>query len=309
MNCKQKVYCGVDVSKHHLDAFTGGKVVRFENTNKGVSALMGRFGDVHYVFESTGGYERLAAWGILTAGGTASIVNPARVRDYAKSMGQLAKTDRIDARIIAQYAVVASPKPSELPSNEQRQLSMLVERRKQLLDMQTTESNRLETAGEPGMRKMIKEHLSWMARQIEQIDAQIEQTIQGSVEMRTKAERIESLIGLGRVCSSTLLAHLPEIGTLPRNQITALAGLAPYNRDSGAFKGRRHIHGGRKRIRACLYMAAVCSIRHNPQMKAFYTRLVVENHRPKMVALTAVMRKLLIAANSAVKDPNFGVAI
>lgn len=309
MNRTKKVYCGVDVSKHYLDAFTGGRTVRFENTAKGAKALMKQAGDVHFVFESTGGYERLAAWLLLAAGRTASVVNPGRVREYAKSMGQLAKTDRIDARMITAYAEAALPRPSELPCAGQRKLNVLVERRQQLIEMQVAESNRLDTAGEPGLRQMIRKHLRWLDKQIDKLDEEIAQTIRDHREMSEKAERIQSIKGMGKVCAATLLAHLPEIGTLSRKEIAALAGLAPYNRDSGAFTGRRHICGGRKRLRACLYMAAVCAIQHNPHMKAFYTRLVVDNHRPKKVALTAVMRKLVIAANSAVKNPDFLVVV
>ena len=309
MNRTKKIYCGVDVSKHYLDAYFEGRTMRFENTAKGAKALMKQAGDVHYVFESTGGYERLAAWLLLAAGRTVSVVNPGRVREYAKSMGQLAKTDRIDAQIITEYAAAASPRPAELPSAGQRKLSVLVERRQQLIEIQTAESNRLDTAGEPGLRQMIQKHLRWLGKQIDQLDEDIAKTIRDHREMSEKAERIQSIKGLGKVCAATLLAHLPEIGTLSRKEIAALAGLAPYNRDSGTFRGRRHICGGRKRLRACLYMAAVCAIRCNPHMKSFYTRLVVDNHRPKKVALTAVMRKLIIAANSAVKNPDFLVVV
>jgi len=305
MNLEQKVYCGVDVSKRYLDAFIAGQTVRFENTAKGAKELMNRAGDVHYVFESTGGYERTASWLLLAEGNTVSVVNPGRVREYAKSMGQLAKTDRIDARMITEYAAVAAPKPAELPSVEQRKLNVLVERRQQLITMQVAENNRLDTAGEPALQKMIQKHLSWLKKQVEKLDQDIEQLIHDHREMSEKAKRIQSIKGLGKVCAATLLAHLPEIGTLSRREIAALAGLAPYNRDSGSFRGQRHICGGRKRLRACLYMAAVCAIRSNPHMKSFYTRLVVDNHRPKKVALTAIMRKLLIAANSAVKNPDF----
>ena len=309
MNRTKKVYCGVDVSKHYLDAFIKGKTVRFENTTKGAKTLMKQAGDVHCVLESTGGYERMAAWLLLAAGRSASVVNPGRVREYAKSMGQLAKTDRIDARMITAYAEAASPRPSVLPSAGQRRLGVLVERRQQLIEIQVAESNRLDTAGEPGLLQMIRKHLRWLDKQIDKLDEEIAQTIRDHREMSEKAERIQSIKGMGKVCAATLLAHLPEIGTLSRKEIAALAGLAPYNRDSGTFTGRRHICGGRKRLRACLYMAAVCAIQHNPHMKAFYTRLVIDNQRPKKVALTAVMRKLIIAANSAVKNPHFLVVV
>jgi len=308
MNPEKKIYCGIDVSKKYLDAVINGKSVRVSNTLKGTARLLLKAGDAHYVFESTGGYERLSAWHLLMQGKTVSIVNPGRVRDFAKSLGQLAKTDRIDAQVITRYAETTCPKESVLPSESQRKLTILVERRQQLVDMRTAEGNRLETAGDPMLREMIQTHLEWIKQRIELAEKAIEETILQNPDMAYKAARIQSIKGLGRVSAVTLLAMLPEIGTLSRREVAALAGLAPYNRDSGTFRGRRHISGGRKRIRATLYMAAVCASHSNTHLTEFYTRLVEQNHRPKKVALTAVMRKLLIAANSAVKNPDFLVA-
>lgn len=308
MNIEEKVYCGVDVSKHHLDVMVKGRSIRFDNTIKGVESMKVRVGNVHYVLESTGGYERLAAWLLMDAGADVSIVNPARVRMFAISIGQLAKTDPIDAGIIAHFAAVTHPAPTEKPSESQRVLTSLVDRRQHLKDMETAETNRLETAGEPEFRKMIQKHLRWLQKEIDAIEKRIEQAIESDSVMAMKSQRIRAIKGLGKVCAATLLAHVPEIGELSRQEIAALCGLAPYNRDSGASSKRRHIHGGRKRIRGCLYMAAVCAIQHNTAMKKFYDRLVNENHRPKKVALTAVMRKLVIAANSAVKNPKFIIA-
>jgi transposase len=308
MNPEQKIYCGVDVSKNYLDAFMDGKTVRFANTVKGICALIKQAGDVHYVFESTGGYERPAAWHLLAAGRIVSVVNPGRVREYAKSIGQIAKTDRIDAQVITRFAELVHPRKAELPSADQRKLAVLVERRQQLIDMLVAEGNRLDTAGEPYLHKMIQKHRRWLEKQIQQIEQSMEETMNGNAEMKQKADRIRSIKGLGSISAATLLAVLPEIGNLSRKEVAALAGVAPYNRDSGTFRGRRHICGGRKRLRACLYMAAVCASRSNPHLKVFYNRLVEENHCPKKVALTAVMRKLLIAANSAVKKSEYLVA-
>ena len=308
MNMK-KVYCGVDVSKKHLDAFNGKSIRQFDNTCDGVVTLMAWAGNAHYVFESTGGYERMAAWMVMAADGTASIVNPSRVRHFALGMGQIAKTDPIDARMIHDFACHTSPKPSEKPSETQRRLTALVDRRQQLNDMHTAESNRLGTADEPGLRRLIQQHLKWLEKQLEKLEAKIAEAIAKDSALKEKAGRIQSIKGLGAVSAATLLAHLPEIGTLSRREIASLAGLAPFNRDSGGKSGRRHICGGRRRLRACLYMAAMSAKTYNPVMREFYRRLVEENHRPKMVALTAVMRKLLIAANSAVKNPDFSVAV
>jgi len=309
MNCEEKVYCGVDVSKHHLDVLLKGRSCRFDNTVKGVESMMLRIGRAHYVLESTGGYERMAAWLLMDAGSEVSIVNPARVRHFALSMGQLAKTDPIDAGVITAFAAATRPAPSEKPSKSQRQLTTMVDRRQQLKDMEKAETSRLETAADPGFVKMVKKHLRWIGKELEELERKIAQAIDSDSSIKTKAKRIQSIKGLGKISAATLLAHIPEIGTLSRQEVAALAGLAPYNRDSGTASKRRHICGGRKRVRACIYMAAVCAIQHNPAMKQFYNRLVNENHRPKKVALTAVMRKLVIAANSAVKNPDFLVVV
>ncbi len=305
MNNEVTVYCGIDVSKDHLDARIRGKTVRFSNSVKGAGLIMDRAGEVHFIFESTGGYERMAAWMMMAEGKKVSIVNPGRVRHFALSMGQLAKTDSIDARIITEFAEKVKPVPAQKPSKRQRTLTALVDRRQQLVDIRTAETNRLDTAGDPIYRKLISRHVKWLKKEISHIEEEIDVTIAEDAEMTTKVQSIQRIKGLGKVCTSTLLAHLPEIGTISRQEIAALAGVAPYNRDSGKTSFRRHICGGRKRLRACLYMAAVSAIRHNEHMKKFYTRLVEENHRPPKVALVAVMRKLLIAANSAAKNPEF----
>jgi len=307
MTCKETLYCGVDVSKHHLDVLFKGRPDRFDNTIKGVESMMVRIGKVHYVLESTGGYERMAAWKLMDAGAAVSIVNPARVRHFAQSVGQLAKTDPIDAGVIGEFAAVAHPKISEKPSKEQRLLCALIDRRQQLTEMRTAETNRFETAADPSFLKLVKKHLRWIEKELKMLEEKITETINANALMQKKSQRIQCIKGLGKICAATLLAHIPEIGTLSRQEVAALAGLAPYNRDSGTTSKRRHIHGGRKRLRACLYMAAVCAIQHNSAMKKFYIRLVEENHRPKKVALTAVMRKLIIAANSAIKNPDFCV--
>jgi transposase len=308
MKQDQRVYCGVDVSKAHLDAFINGKTKTFPNTVDGVHSLMTHAQGVHFVFESTGGYERTAVWMLLAADRPASIINPALVRHYAISIGQRAKTDPIDARIITQYAAHVHPESNQNPSKHQRTLCACVDRRQQLTDMRTAEKNRLDTAGDPVFRRMVQKHLRWIEKEIAALDEKIVQTIREDGQMYEASKQIQQIKGLGRICAATLLAHLPEIGTLSRQEAAALAGLAPYCRDSGTMSFRRHIQGGRKRLRACLYMAAVCAIQHNPAMKEFYRRLTEDNHRPPKVALTAVMRKLLIAANSAVKNSSFGLA-
>jgi transposase len=308
MNTKEKVYCGVDVSKKYLDAYLGRKTVRFDNSLEGVVGLMKKSGEVHFIFESTGGYERVAAWFLLGKGRQVSIVNPGRVREFAKSMGQLAKTDAIDARIITEYAQVSKPRSNKLPSEAQRKLTVLVDRRQQLIDMRVMESNRLCTAGEKIQQRHIKRHLRFLEKEIDAIEVVVREILTTDDAMKTKAACITQIIGYGPVCATSLLAHLPELGSLSRKEVASLVGVAPVNRDSGSYRGIRHIHGGRKRLRACLYMAAVCASKSNPILREFYTRLVEENHRPKKVALVAVMRKMLIAANSAIRNADILVA-
>ena len=302
MNTKERVYCGVDVSKKYLDAYINAKTIRVDNSLEGASQLMKKAGEVHFVFESTGGYERVAAWFLLGKGRKVSIVNPGRVREFAKSMGQLAKTDAIDARIITEYAQVSKPACNKLPSKEQRKLTVLVDRRQQLIEMRVMESNRLCTAGEKIQQRYIKHHLRFLEKEIEAIETSIHEILSTDPVMKEKAACISNIIGFDPVCTTSLLAYLPEIGSLSRKEVAALVGVAPVNRDSGSYRGIRHIHGGRKHLRACLYMAAVSASKSNPILKEFYTRLVEENHRPKKVALVAVMRKMLIAANSAIKN-------
>ncbi len=309
MKNEANIYRGIDVSKLYLDLNDRGASVRFPNTIKGVASIIKKWGKVHYVLESTGGYERMAAWTLIAHGAPVSVVNPARVRHHALSMGQLAKTDKIDAQMITSYANLTSPSPMKKPSKKQRELTSLVDRRQQLTEMRVSENNRLDTAPDPLFCKLVKQFVKSLDKQIKDIESKIIKIIAEDTDLKNKADRITAIKGLGIISAVTLLAHLPEIGTLTRQEVAALAGLAPYNRDSGNSSHARHICGGRKRLRGCLYMAAVSAIQHNPVMKEFYQRLVNENHRPKKVALTAVMRKLVIAANSAVKNPDLELAV
>jgi len=307
-NNENIIYCGVDVAKENLDALVGNNVKRYDNTVKGIELLMKDAGDVHYVFESTGGYEREAAWYLLKHNKRVSIINPRRVRDHAKSKGQLAKTDKIDATMITSYAQSNELRLTEIPSDEQITLTGLVNRLGQVKKLISKEKNHLEGAFEKKHVSYIKKNIRFLEKQKDSIDKEILDIIKVSEEMTVKAKSIQGISGLGPVCSMTLLAYVPEIGTVSRKRITALVGLAPYNKDSGNFKGHRHIIGGRSKVRKALYMGAMSAIRYNPIMKEFYTRLVEENHRPKKVALVAVMRKLLIAANYSVKNSDFMLA-
>ncbi len=307
-NNEDSIYCGIDVSKKNLDASFKNRIKRYDNNVKGIKLLMQDAGDSHYVMESTGIYGREAAMLLLQHNKKVSVINPTRIRAHAKSKGQLAKTDNIDAKIIVDYANNNDLRLAQPHTDEQVKLTSLTNRRSQLNDLISIEKNHLEAAYEKTHINSIKSVLRTLETQISKVEKDISEIISSSKEMRAKSEAIREISGLGEVCAITLLAYLPELGTLSKKQIAALAGLAPYNRDSGKFKGYRHINGGRSKIRKALYMGAMSAIRHNPILKEFYNRLVEENHRPKKVALVAVMRKLIISANYAVKKSDFMLA-
>ncbi len=304
-NNEDIIYCGIDVSKNNLDASLKNRIKRYENNVNGVKQLIKDTGDAHYVLESTGIYGREASLLLLHHNKKVSIINPARIRAHAKSKGQLAKTDNIDARMIVDYATTNKLRLAQKPTNEQVKLTSLVNRRSQLKDLINIEKNHLEAAYEKTHISSIKTVLKTLEKQISKMEKDISELIRSSKELSVKCEAIQDIAGLGEICAITLLAYLPELGTISRKQVAALAGLAPYNRDSGNFRGYRHINGGRAKIRKALYMGAMSAIRHNPILKEFYNRLVEENHRPKKVALVAVMRKLIVAANYAVKKTDF----
>jgi transposase len=308
MNNQSKHYCGIDVSKKKLDIYFKGKVKQYDNTIKGIEKLANSAKDAHYVLESTGGYERLAAWYLMERDHEVSIINPKRVRDYAKSTGQFAKTDKIDAKMIYQYAESINPRKSLLPPASYRRLCALIDRRLQLINMRVAELNRLDMSTDDFMIKLIEENLDQLNQQIALIEEQLKILWVDDQNLSNKISAMTKICGISIITALTILAHLPEIGHLNKQEAAALAGLAPYNRDSGGFRGKRFIYGGRAKIRTALYMPAVCAITHNPHLKIFYQRLVNENHCPSKVALTAVMRKMIVALNSSLKNPDFMLA-
>lgn len=308
MNNQLKHYCGIDVSKKKLDVYFKGKVKQYDNTIKGIEKLATWAKDVHYIFESTGGYERLAAWYLMERDHDVSIINPKRVRDYAKSTGQFAKTDKIDAKMICQYAESVHPRKSLLPPASYRRLCALIDRRLQLINMRVAEQNRLEMLPDDFMKEMIEEHIDQLNQQTALIEKELQVLWVNDQSLSNKISAMTKICGISIITALTILAHLPEIGHLNKKEAAALAGLAPYNRDSGNFRGKRFIYGGRAKVRTALYMPAVCAITHNEHLRIFYQRLVNENHCPSKVALTAVMRKMIVALNSALKNPDFILA-
>jgi transposase len=253
------------------------------------------------VIEATGGREKRTVAALMGAGIPVAVVNPKRARSFAEALGQEAKTDPLDARMIARFAAAVQPQPRPVPAAEQALLGELLTRRRQLIEARVAESNRLGTVQAPPVRRSLRDHLQWLDRQITALDRQIDDQIRQSPTWRENEKILTSAPGVGRVCSRTLLAHLPELGTLSRRQIAALAGVAPFTRQSGKWRGRRFIAGGRQAVRAVLYMATLVATRFNPVIAAFYHRLL-QAGKVKKVALTACMRKLLTMLNAMMRD-------
>lgn len=301
---RSESFIGIDVSKGSLDvaARPAGRQWRTPNTTIGVAALVKKLRRLHptlVVLEASGGYERLASDALHEAGLPVVVVNPRQVRDFARGTGQLAKTDAIDAGILAWYADAIRPAPRTPLDDETRALRALVQRREQLVEMLTTERNRLEGAP-PASRDRIEAHIAWLQEEINDLNGQIKRKIQNNARWHDRDLLLRSVPGIGDVCTSSLLAHLPELGTLGRKQIAALVGVAPFNRDSGTWRGQRRVAGGRSAVRRVLYMAALVASRHHPDLQAVYRRLCAAG-KPKKVALTALMRRLLVLLNALVR--------
>ncbi|MEO0537194.1 MAG: IS110 family transposase [Cyanobacteria bacterium P01_A01_bin.123] len=298
-------WVGIDVCKRTLDTHIrpSGRLLQHANTEVGIAQLVAELSSLpveRVVLEATGGLELVATVQLSQAGLPVAVVNPRQVRDFARATGQLAKTDTIDAAILAHFAAVIQPEVRPLASEETRQLSELVTRRHQLVEMITAEKNR-RAVMQGAVRDQINRHIDWLQEQLKELDEQLQQTIRQTPLWCQQAKLLQSVPGVGDVLSATLLAELPELGQLSTKQIAALVGLAPLNRDSGQFRGRRMIWGGRARVRTALYMPTLVATRHNPVIKAFYERLLAQG-KQKKVALTACMRKLLIILNAIAKS-------
>lgn len=296
---------GVDVSKGTLDCHLLPTAESFsvENTDRGRAQLLARLADMpqaRVVLEATGAYERPLVADLAAAKIGVSVVNARCVRDFAKALGVLAKTDRIDAVVIARFGQQVNPPPTVVASAKHEELQQLVARRRQLLEMQTAEVNHREHASAKAARQSIDRVLRHLKGHIEALEKTIAQLVQSDDEWRGKSALLQSTPGVGPVTAATLVADLPELGNLNRQEIAALVGLAPFNHDSGAFRGARSIRGGRVDVRNVLYMAALSAVRCNAAIKAFYIRLKAAGKASK-VALTACMRKLLVALNTMLK--------
>ena len=302
----EETFFGIDVSKTALDLAQWGQkaVTRFENSAAGIAALVERLlpaaAIAAIVVEASGGFEQTMVTELAAVSLPIVVVNPTRIRNFARAKGQLAKTDAIDARLIAAFAEAIRPEVRPLGTEAQQLIKALVTRRRQLIDMQTAEKNRRATTN-PELLPRLQKHLDWLETELAEIEDDLNNWIDQNAQWREKRASLESVPGVGPVTSFTLLAELPELGTLSRQKIAALVGLAPFNRDSGRFRGHRHIFGGRADVRSVLYMAALSGIRYNPILKAFYNRLIAKGKLPK-VALTACMRKLLTILNAIIRD-------
>lgn len=302
----EEIFIGIDVSKTMLDVaqWELEAVERYANDAEGIAAIVNRLAPqpsiALIVVEASGGFEQALVSELAAVGLPIVVVNPTRVRNFARALGQWAKTDKIDARVIAHFAQSIRPEVRPLADSDQQFIKALVTRRRQLIDMQTAEKNRRSSIN-PSLLSRLEKHIAWIAAELAEIESELEEWIDNNTHWRETRERLESVPGVGTVTAFTLLAELPELGKLSRQKIVALVGLAPFNRDSGRFRGRRHIFGGRSDVRSVLYMAALSGIRHNPFLKAFYDRLIA-NGKLFKVAITACMRKLLTILNAIVRD-------
>jgi transposase len=298
------VFVGIDVSKAQLDVALRptDDCWYVSNDELGIASLVERLRTVQptlVVLEATGGLEVPVTGALAEAGLPVVVVNPRHARDFAKATGRLAKTDRLDARGLAHFAEAVRPTPRPLPEAQAQALSALLTRRRQLVQMLTAERRRLQTAPLP-IREDIQAHITWLTRRLARTDDDLAAAIHASPLWRAKDEILQSTPGVGPILSRTLVAEVPELGLLNRQEIAALIGVAPFNRDSGTLRGKRAVWGGRAHVRAVLYMSTLAAVRHNPVLKAFYERLRAVGKAPK-VALTACMRKLLTILNAMLK--------
>lgn len=299
------MYIGIDVSKHRLDyaasaSEPGGHV---SNDALGVSELVERIQALRptlVVLEATGGLERLAVAALAQASVPVVVVNPRQVRDFARAIGELAKTDRIDARVLALFGERVRPEVRPLPDATTHLLDALVTRRRQISDMLVAEKNRLSLAPSP-VQKQIRAHIRWLERQLKTTERELDEALETSPLWRERDNLLQSVPGVGPATSRTLLAELPELGRLNRREIAKLVGVAPLARDSGLSRGKRQVWGGRASVRTVLYMAALVATRCNPVIRTFYRRLLAAG-KAKKLALTACMRKLLVILNALIRD-------
>jgi transposase len=302
----EQIFVGIDVSKERLDVHVrpSGEAFAVARDGEGLSALVERLrvlAPALIVSEATGGFEQVLAGALGSAGLPVVVVNPRQIRDFARALGRLAKTDRLDAEAIALFAERVRPELRPLPDEQARLLGELVARRRQVIEMIVAEGNRARQLESRRLKKRIERHRAILQEELSEIECELDDTIRGTPIWRESEDLLKSAPGVGNILARTLIADLPELGTLDRKKIAALVGVAPFNRDSGMLRGRRTVWGGRASIRTALYMAALVATRHNPVIASFYRRLLAAG-KPKKLALTACMRKLLTILNAMLRD-------
>jgi transposase len=300
------LYVGIDVSKATLDVaiFPLGRHFVVSNDEVGIDELLGGLEDLRpilVVLEASGGYERPVAAAIAASGIAVAVVNPRQTRDFARATGKLAKTDALDAKALARFAQAVRPEPRTLLEEEAREFQAILARRRQLIQMMTAEKNRLGGATSKAVARRIEAHLRWLEKELGRTERDLDEAIEGSPAFKENEALLRSVPGVGPVLCRTLMAELPELGSLPPKELSALVGVAPLNRDSGTLRGKRTVWGGRARVREALYMGALVASRYNPHIREFYERLVAAG-KPKKVALVACMRKLLVILNALLRD-------
>ena len=302
-------FLGVDVAKPTLAIQFPDQTWSTANTAQGHASFVARcqaLGPVHVICEATGGYERALVLALHQAGIAVSVINPRQVRDFARACGRLAKTDAIDAALLRDYGEKLRPPADPPPAEGAEEFAELVRARQELVALITDEINRREHARLPTLLKLSHARQKQLEKQLATLDAWLDAHLTARTELMAKADRLQQVAGVGRVSALTVLALVPELGRIGDAQASALVGVAPLNRDSGQFRGQRHIHGGRAAVRRVLYMAALAAIRHNSILKAFYQGLRTRG-KPAKLALTAVMRKLIVLMNRLLKNPQFNL--
>jgi transposase len=302
----EQSFVGIDVAKDRLDIHVrpSGESFALARDGEGLAALVDRLkqiAPVLIVLEATGGFEITLAAAVGAAGLPLAVVNPRQIRDFARATGKLAKTDALDAAAIAHFAQAVHPQPRALPDAQARELGELVARRRQVIEMMVAERNRGYALQSRRLKKRIERHLAALQKELSEIETDLDEMIRGTPLWRENEDLLKSVPGIGNTTARTLLADLPELGTLGRRQIAALVGVAPFNRDSGLWRGKRTVWGGRAGVRATLYMATLAASRWNPVIAAFYRHLRGLG-KPAKVALTACMRKLLVTLNAILRD-------
>jgi transposase len=307
---KTSVYAGLDIAKASLQLHLQSKSYDLPNTAAGHAQLIKRLAaipGVHVICEATGGYERAVVAALHVAQIPVSVLNPARVRQFARASGELAKTDPIDAAMLTAFGQAFAPEPTPPRTTVEIKMAALVSRRAQLLELRVAEEQRADTCTDPALCKLFTAWLAQVKKQSAKVEALIEELLKEQAPLAKQVQRLDDIMGVGRITAVTVLANMPELGQLNRHQAAALAGLCPYNRDSGQWAGKRCISGGRAEVRRALYMAALSASRSNHLLKPFYDRLIAAG-KPAKVALTAVMRKLIVLMNHLLKNPNFSLA-